>query len=96
MGSCWCLDERTGLLRTVGHLYQFHGFCTSRSDLPNLQPYFPVSRCRGGKEVARHVGSSRGDLIGQILTQQEAVGLSPPPPPAVTAKRRSRAGLRRK
>ena len=36
---------------------------------------------RGGKEVGRHVGSSRGDLIGQILSVQAAAGLRPPPPP---------------
>lgn len=34
---------------------------------------------RGGKEVGRHVGSSRGDLIGQILSQQAAAGVQPPP-----------------
>lgn len=33
---------------------------------------------RKGKEVGRHVGSSRGDLIGQILQQQNALGISPP------------------
>jgi hypothetical protein len=36
---------------------------------------------RSGKEVGRHVGSSRGDLIGQILMQQNALGIAPPPPP---------------
>ncbi|PNH04195.1 Thioredoxin-like protein CDSP32, chloroplastic [Tetrabaena socialis] len=52
---------------------------------------------RSGKEVGRHVGSSRGDLIGQILQQQESVGLSPPPPPVTAkAKPRSRAGAKRK
>ncbi|EFJ46567.1 thioredoxin [Volvox carteri f. nagariensis] len=52
---------------------------------------------RAGREVGRHVGSSRGDLIGQILQQQESMGLSPPPPP-VTArtKPRSRAAAKRK
>ncbi|KAG2482385.1 hypothetical protein HYH03_018681 [Edaphochlamys debaryana] len=49
---------------------------------------------RGGKEVGRHVGSSRGDLIGQILTQQAAQGLSPPPPPVTARKSRSRASMR--
>ena len=34
---------------------------------------------RGGKAVGRHVGSSRGDLIGQILQQQNALGIAPPP-----------------
>ena len=33
---------------------------------------------RNGKEVGRHVGSTRGDLIGQILQQQKALGLTPP------------------
>ena len=36
---------------------------------------------RGGVEVGRHVGSSRGDLIGQILSIQSAAGVKPPPPP---------------
>jgi hypothetical protein len=36
---------------------------------------------REGKEVGRHVGSSRGDLIGQILQQQAKAGVAPPPPP---------------
>lgn len=36
---------------------------------------------RNGKEVGRHVGSSRADLIGQILKQQAAAGIAPPPPP---------------
>ncbi|GAB4820580.1 hypothetical protein N2152v2_007626 [Parachlorella kessleri] len=35
---------------------------------------------RNGKETGRHVGSSRGDLIGQILQQQSALGIPPPPP----------------
>ncbi|GFR44452.1 hypothetical protein Agub_g5684 [Astrephomene gubernaculifera] len=48
---------------------------------------------RAGKEVGRHVGSDRGDLIGQILQQQAAVGLSPPPPP-VTAGRSARPRTR--
>ncbi|KAG1664584.1 hypothetical protein FOA52_012526 [Chlamydomonas sp. UWO 241] len=36
---------------------------------------------REGKEVGRHVGSSRADLIGQILTMQNSLGIAPPPPP---------------
>lgn len=36
---------------------------------------------RDGKEVGRHVGSSRGDLIGQILQLQANAGVAPPPPP---------------
>jgi hypothetical protein len=35
---------------------------------------------RGGKPVGRHVGSSRGDLIGQILSQQSAAGVQAPSP----------------
>jgi len=46
---------------------------------------------RGGKEVGRHVGSSRGDLIGQILAQQAANGIQPPPTP-----RRATAGAKRR
>lgn len=42
---------------------------------------------RGGELVGRHVGSSRGDLIGQILTMQSAAGI-PPPRPAAGAKKR--------
>lgn len=34
-----------------------------------------------GKEVGRHVGSSRGDLIGKLLAQLSAMGVQPPPPP---------------
>lgn len=34
---------------------------------------------RGGKEVSRFTGSSRGDLIGQILQLQNAMGIAPPP-----------------
>lgn len=40
---------------------------------------------RGGRETGRHVGSSRGDLIGQILAQQAAMGIAPPPPPGAAA-----------
>lgn len=36
---------------------------------------------KGGKEVERHVGSSRGDLIGRILEVQARYGVAPPPPP---------------
>ena len=35
---------------------------------------------RNGKEVGRHVGSSRGDLIGQVLLQQSKAGLPVPAP----------------
>ncbi len=34
---------------------------------------------RGDQEVARHVGASRGDLIGKILEVQAAFGVAPPP-----------------
>lgn len=43
---------------------------------------------RGGKMIGRHVGSSRGDLIGQILTMQSAAGIPPPRPPTGAAKRK--------
>ncbi|KAF8059985.1 SQD2 [Scenedesmus sp. PABB004] len=47
---------------------------------------------KGGREVARHVGSSRGDLIGRILQIQSEFGVAPPPPPkpagAVPRRRR--------
>lgn len=48
---------------------------------------------RDSKEMGRHVGSSRGDLIGQILQQQASAGIQPPAPPkkvpvARTIKRR--------
>lgn len=42
---------------------------------------------RGGVEVGRHVGSSRGDLIGQILAVQAAAGVKPPPPPPRAGRR---------
>ncbi|KAK9841140.1 hypothetical protein WJX74_000572 [Apatococcus lobatus] len=44
---------------------------------------------RGGKLTGRHVGSSRGDLMGQILNQQSALGIAPPPPPGSAPKRHS-------
>jgi thiol-disulfide isomerase/thioredoxin len=47
---------------------------------------------RGGKMIGRHVGSSRGDLIGQILTMQSAAGIPPPRPAAGTKKRPMRRG----
>ena len=43
---------------------------------------------RKGKEVARHVGSTRGDLIGQILQQQSALGIQPPGAAPVGVKAR--------
>lgn len=51
---------------------------------------------RAGIEVGRHVGSSRGDLIGQILAQQSRLGIAPPPPAGAGTPRRrvSRAGSR--
>eukprot|EP00887_Chlorella_sp_A99_P001357 scaffold8.g1357.t1 len=53
---------------------------------------------RNGQPVGRHVGSSRGDLIGQILAQQAAMGIAPPPPaggsPRRAVRRRARAGSR--
>jgi len=39
-----------------------------------------------GKEIDRHAGSSRADLIGHILSIQGMSGLPPPP------KKRSKAG----
>jgi thiol-disulfide isomerase/thioredoxin len=50
---------------------------------------------RNGKPVGRHVGSSRGDLIGQILAQQSAAGIQPPPPPPGARVRRQAARSRR-
>lgn len=41
--------------------------------------------CRGGREVGRHIGSSRADLIGKILQIQQDLGISPPPRPSVGA-----------
>ena len=51
---------------------------------------------RGGKEVARHVGASRGDLMGQILKQQAAHGIKPPPPPAVGRARKDAAPAKKR
>jgi len=45
---------------------------------------------KGGKEVMRHVGSSRGDLIGKILEVQGSFGVQPPPPPPRVVQQRSR------
>lgn len=54
---------------------------------------------RAGEEVGRHVGSSRGDLIGKILEMQGALGLPPPPPPGGAirggARRRAHAAVAR-
>jgi hypothetical protein len=44
---------------------------------------------RGGKEVGRHVGSSRADLIGRILEIQMEQGIAPPPPQKPGARRRT-------
>ncbi|MEW5318821.1 MAG: hypothetical protein WDW38_010008 [Sanguina aurantia] len=41
---------------------------------------------RGGEEVGRHVGSSRGDLIGQILQQQASAGMASPAGPAAAPR----------
>jgi thioredoxin-like negative regulator of GroEL len=49
---------------------------------------------RGGKLVGRHVGSSRGDLIGQILTQQSAAGIQPPAPQGRAVRRPAAAKAR--
>lgn len=46
---------------------------------------------RGGKQIGRHVGSSRGDLIGQILAQQNAAGIPPPQPQGGMKRRAHRA-----
>jgi hypothetical protein len=52
---------------------------------------------RGGREVLRHVGSSRGDLIGKILEVQSTFGVAPPQPSAPRgAKPRSGKGLTRR
>ena len=45
---------------------------------------------RGGEPVGRHVGSSRADLIGQILAQQARFGIQPPPPPGVAQSAKPR------
>lgn len=45
---------------------------------------------RNGQEVGRHVGSSRGDLIGQILAQQAKLGIQAPPPPGAGQPREKR------
>lgn len=50
-------------------------FCWSAVQVPTFLFF------RNGKEVGRHVGSSRGDLIGQILQLQAALGIAPPAPP---------------
>jgi hypothetical protein len=46
---------------------------------------------RGGKYIGRHVGSSRGDLIGQILAMQNAAGIPPPAPQGGARRQRQRA-----
>jgi hypothetical protein len=49
---------------------------------------------RNGQPTGRHVGGSRGDLIGKILQQQSAAGIAPPPPPE-GAGQRKRGGRRK-
>jgi hypothetical protein len=55
----------------------------------------PGVRYRHGKEVGRHVGSSRGDLIGRILEVQAAYGVQPPPPPPGAGRSRKHTGSSR-
>jgi len=50
---------------------------------------------RGGEEVARHVGSSRGDLMGRIMEVQAEYGVRPPPPPSAAAGAKRRVPERR-
>lgn len=50
---------------------------------------------RNGQPTGRHVGGSRGDLIGKILQQQSAAGIAPPPPPEGAGGRRMRGGRRK-
>lgn len=51
---------------------------------------------KNGREVGRHVGSSRGDLIGKILQVQSEYGVAPPPPPKPAgAVPRRRGAVRR-
>jgi len=51
---------------------------------------------RGGVEVGRHVGSSRGDLIGKILQYQSDYGVNPPAPEraSTTPRRRTSRAAR--
>lgn len=42
---------------------------------------------RGGREVGRHVGSSRADLIGKILEQQSMEGVAMPAPKTAPRRR---------
>lgn len=46
---------------------------------------------RGGEQIGRHVGSSRGDLIGQILKMQNAAGIPPPMPQGGRQRQKRRA-----
>eukprot|EP00775_Hariotina_reticulata_P006991 gene6991-7205_t len=49
-----------------------------------------------GREVMRHVGSSRGDLIGKILQVQSDFGVAPPPPPKPAGAVPRRRGVARR
>ena len=51
---------------------------------------------KGGREVERHVGSSRGDLIGRILEVQARFGVAPPPPPPGGAQGQQRRAIQRR
>ena len=99
--SCWDGAESDGLLCVGVHmaqapildcivvppaLFRYHA---PPSQVPTFLFY------RNGQEVGRHVGSSRGDLIGQILAQQAKVGIQPPPSNAAAAQKRERRPMRR-
>jgi hypothetical protein len=78
------------------HAADSYGALAHRSMAPNLTTYPATAQVptflfyRSGRLVGRHVGSSRADLIGQILTQQNAAGVAPPPPPTSAARPRRR------
>lgn len=56
-------------------------YCPFTGQVPTFLFY------RNGQPVGRHVGSSRGDLIGQILQQQQQLGIAPPPPAGGSLRR---------
>lgn len=82
---------------TVGHDYQVISWYISccKHSLVHPSMCMDVSR-RGGEEVGRHVGSSRGDLIGQILQQQALAGVALPSPAGTTAAPRVRRKMVRR
>jgi hypothetical protein len=73
----------------MGHVSFARAMADGSAELEQLMKDYHVLEVptflffRDGKEVGRHVGSSRADLIGQILQIQQTLGIMPPPKPSL-------------